>query len=130
MAFTYSDALSTDRDNIRFRVGDTQENKGPRPDKRNFSDAEIASVLSDESTATATVAALFEVLASEWSSFALSEKNDEIWLDAKTTADEYRKRAAEWRSKPGGSSTAQRSGGLIAITRKDAWTDTGGEYSS
>lgn len=129
MAFTYDDTLETDRDNIRFRAGDTQQNAGPRPDKRNFSDAEIAAVLSDENTVTATVAALFEILASEWSSFALSEKNDEIWMDAKDTADEYRKRAEEWRAKPGGSSSAQRSGGIITITRVDAWTGTGGEYS-
>lgn len=130
MAFIYDDSLTTDRDYIRFKISDTQESAGPRPDKRNFSDAEIAAVLSDESTTTATIAALFETLAAEWQPFSLSEKNDEIWMDAKKLYEGYLEQAAIWRNKPGGSSTAQRSGGLIAITREDAWTDTGGEYSS
>lgn len=121
---TYDDSFSTDRDKVRFRVGDTQQNIGPRPDKRNFSDEEIAFALSEEdSRVNGAIAHLFEILANEWAAYALMDKRDVITRDAKEVAKNYREQAAIWRAKPGGADDAERSQGLISITRGDAWTD-------
>jgi len=116
MTHTYSDALSSDRDKIRFRIGDTVQGAGPRPDRRNFSDNEIAFVLSDEGGVTAAIAHLFEVLASEWESFSISETEDKVSYDAKEKAADYDKRANIWRAKPdGGDSSGTIKAGVIAF---------------
>ena len=123
MAFTYSEALTTDRDKVRFRIGDTQLDVGPRPDKRNFSDAEITFVISEESDqVNGAIAHCFEILASEWSSYALSEKEGEVQFDAKEVAENYRKQAEDWREKPGGGDEAERSASLITLQRTDPYT--------
>jgi hypothetical protein len=123
MAFTYSDALTTDREKIRLRIGDTQTDAGPRPDKRNFSDAEITFILSEEdSRVNGAIAHAFEILTSEWTAYAISEKEGEVNFDAKSVADEFRKRAERWRKKPGGADEAEGSGGLVTLTREDAYT--------
>lgn len=130
MAFTYSDALTTDRDKIRLRIGDTQQNAGPRPDKRNFSDAEIAFILSDEgSVVNAAIAHAFEILAAEWTAYAISETEGEASYDAKEVASEFRKQAESWRNKPGGGSETESSSYLIFFERDDAYTDTS-EYAT
>lgn len=125
MAFTYSDStLSTvSRDAIRLHIADTVSAKGPRPDKRNFSDAEIAFFLSEEDDRiNGAVARAFEVLASEWSSFALSEREGDLAFDAKEVAENYRKQAALWRKKPGGGSDVLLGGGIVTLERTDAYT--------
>jgi len=123
MTFTCIPDFATDRDNIRLRIGDTQFDAGPRPDRRNFSDEEIAQILSDEgATRNAAIAGIFEILTNEWAAYALSEREGEVQFDAKVLADEFRKQAKIWRLKPGGSSEAERSDGLILITRTDAYT--------
>lgn len=104
----YDPNLATDLSYVRFKIGDTQENTGPeqggpRPDKRNFSDEEITAIITDEGHKVAAIAGLFEVLANEWSAWALSEKEGEVSIDAKAIADMYAKRAAFWRKKPNGS---------------------------
>lgn len=134
MAFTYDQALTTDRDNIRLRIGDTVEKGdtggGPRPDRRNFTDAEIAAVLTDEDDRrNGAIAALFEILANEWQAFALSERKDDVQFDAKEVADGYAKRAAFWRKKPGGSPDEAASLAIVNLTRTDAWTGSTAEYS-
>ena len=124
MAFTYSDALTTDRDKVRFRVGDTVQDEGPRPDKRNFSNNEITFVLSEESSqVNGAIAHIFEILAAEWSAFALSEREGDVTVDAKEVAENYRMQATKWRQKPGGSADDERSVSLITITRDDAYSD-------
>lgn len=132
MTVTYSTALTLDRDKIRLRIGDTVSGKGPRPQvgtNSNFDDAEITFVLTEESTVNASIAHFFEILANEWSSYALSEREGETNFDAKEVAENYRKQAAIWRAKPGGASEAERSGNLITLTRTDAWTTSESEYS-
>jgi len=129
MTFTYSEALSADRDKIRLRVGDTQDSAGPRPDKRNFSDQELTFILAEESTVNASIAHCFEILANEWTAYALSEREADLSFDASQVADNFFKRAKEWRGKPGGASEAERSGGLVTLTREDAWTDAASEYT-
>lgn len=124
MAFTYRDTLSENRDKIRFRIGDTQENEGPRPDRRNFSDAEVAFALSEEdSRVNGAIAHLFEILAAEWSAYAIAEREGELSMDAKEAAAGYRTQATIWRSKPGGASESERSTTLITLTREDAYSD-------
>ncbi len=123
MAFTYADTLLTARDAIRLHIGDSVSAKGPRPDKRNFSDAEIAFFLSEEGDrVNGAIAHAFEVLASEWTSYALAEKEGDVDFDAKEVAAGYRAQAAIWRKKPGGGSEVERSGGLVTMQRVDAYT--------
>ena len=130
MTFTYTPDFTTDRDNIRLHIGDTQSGKGPRPDKRNFSDEEIAAILSDEDgRRNGAIAGLFEILTAEWRAYALSEKKDDVDFDAKGVADGYAKEAERWRKKPGGSPEAAASLAVVNLTRVDAWTSGGAEYS-
>lgn len=123
MGITYRDSLTTDRDKIRLRIGDTQQDAGPRPDKRNFSDDEIKFILSEEgSVVTAAVAHCFEILQSEWSSYALLEREGDIQFSAISTSNRFGDLAELWRAKPGGSAEAEASGGLVTLKRQDAYS--------
>ncbi len=129
MTFTYADALSTDRDKIRLRIGDTQADEGPRPDRRNFSDGEIDFVLTEETTITACIAHCFEILRDEWTPFALSERAKDATFDAKGVADNFASLALFWRAKPGGTPDATAAPAYVTLEREDAYTVTSGEYS-
>jgi hypothetical protein len=131
MTHTYHDTLTTDRDKVRLYAGDTQTDKGPRPDNRNFSDGEIAFILTEEDgRVNGAVAHCFEILANEWAAWAISEREGEAQIDAKGVAEEFRKQAAIWRKKPGGADTAERGQSLVTLTRYDAYTEAAeGEYS-
>lgn len=131
MAFTYLPSLLTSRDQIRLRIGDTVANAGPRPDKRNFADEELAYILADEGDRlNGAIAQAFEILTSEWSAYAINERDDSVQMDATAVANEYRKQANAYRSKPGGSSTVNRSSSIIQFTRNDAYSDAAtNEYS-
>lgn len=125
MTFTYIEATlaTVPRDAIRFHIADTVEDQGPRPDGRNFSNVEIAFLLSEEGDrVNGAIAKGFEVLATEWTAFALAEKEGEVDWDLKEVAENFRKQAAFWRKKPGGGSEAERSGGLVTLERVDAYT--------
>jgi len=124
MAFTYDDTLLTDLGYVRFKIGDTQENTdntqgGPRPDKRNFSDSEANAIITDEGHKVAAIAGLFEVLANEWSAWALSEKEGDVNIDSKEVADMYVKRASFWRSKPNGSQADDPNSLVTGVVRLD-----------
>jgi hypothetical protein len=67
-------------------------------------------------------------LATEWAGYAMSESNGDKSRNASGTAEAYFKLAAEWRTKPGGASTINRSQSVATLTRTDAYTSTGGEY--
>jgi len=131
MAFTaYTGDLTIDLQYIRFFTGDTQENTspaqgGPRPDKRNYSDEEINSVLTIEGHKVATVASLFETLASEWSAWALVDQEDRIEIDATKVFDAFMKRASEWRGKPDGAGTGATSlvAGVIGLDLQQTATE-------
>lgn len=100
MPFTYSDTLATNADKVRFHLGDTVQDTGPRPDGRNFSDNEIAYFLSEESDKwEAAVAHGFEVLQSEWTQYALSEREGDVSMSATQVADKYGKLAEQWRAR-------------------------------
>lgn len=100
MAHTYSEALILDRDKIRFHIGDTVVDKGPKPEDANFSDAEIAGVQAIEGSWQSTVAGIFETLAALWSkhvTFSAQEGNMSAALS--DVASQYRRSALEWRAK-------------------------------
>lgn len=131
MTHTYLESLSTSRDKLRLNIGDTQTNAGPRPDNRNFSDAEISYILTQEDDRlNGATAFVFELLASEWESYSISEGEGEAQFDAKNKAADFDKRAAIWRKKPGGQATEDRSTNVVVLTRTDAWTTAANsEYS-
>jgi hypothetical protein len=124
MAFTYN--LATNRGVVRFNIGDTVENSGPRPDKRNFSDEEIDYLISTETEGNTAATALgFETLASEWAAYTLSEREGEVSFDAKEVSDQYLSIAQEWRNKPGGGTGGGSiSAGVITLDFMEKGDDT------
>lgn len=105
MPFTYNDSLSDNISIVRFRIGDTQEGKGARPEERNFSDAEITAILTDSGDdVDGTTAALFSTLSSEWSRYAISftmgPRKEELFR----IAGRYDTKRKEWEEKSGTSS--------------------------
>ena len=97
MAFTYSDALATDRDKVRFYLGDVVDGAGPRPADGNFSDAEIAGLITAEGCWQRAVAAGFERLDAEWTRYP-TFKADGLSLNRSDIATGYRAQAAKWRA--------------------------------
>ena len=124
MAFTYD--LTTNRGIVRFNLGDTVENAGPRPDKRNFTDAEIDYLIATETDGNTAATALgFETLASEWASYALSEREGEVSFDAKKTSEQFFSVANYWRNKPGGGTGGgSLSAGVITLDFMEKGDDT------
>ena len=123
MAFTYSEALSAARDKLRLNIGDTQVNAGPRPDNRNYSDAELTYILTQEDDRlNGATAFTFELLANEWEAFSIQESDSQVSYNAKDKAKDFDARAAIWRKKPNGSADATQSSGIAIMTRSDAYT--------
>lgn len=98
MAFTYD--LTTDTGKLRLEVGDTTEDSGPRPGGTNFSDAEMEHFLSEEGTVGRAAARCCEVLATEWSRKAGSERLGPRSF-ARNQASEYRLAAELLRTQHG-----------------------------
>lgn len=120
MAFNYDEALSADRDKVRFSIGDTVENAGPKPSDGNFSDAEIAGLLVLEGTWQRATAAAFEALAAIWARFPQSY-NVEGVSNNWDAAREFRAQAQSWRDKYGfGESSTVVS---RPVTRTDAYSN-------
>jgi len=124
MAFTYD--LTTNRGVVRLNIGDTQENSGPRPDKRNFSDEEVDYLLSTETLGTTAASALaFEILATEWAAYTIAEREGEVSFDAKEVSDQYLDIAAEWRNRPdGGTGGRSFEAGVITMDFMEKGDDT------
>lgn len=132
MTVTYIGDLSTDLDAVRFYIGDSVESSGPRPASGNYSDAEIGAVVTAEGTWQRAVAALLDLLATEWSQHA------DITVGPRRqsfsqVSENYAKRAAKWRQDHGiypGIST-------FGVIRVDGYSDdvtsddvdTDGEYA-
>lgn len=88
--FTYDPTLSDNVSQVRFFIGDTVVNAGPRantssdPSNSNFQDEEISAILTRESgSVTDTVAVFLNILATEWSALATSitigPRKEELW---------------------------------------------------
>ena len=133
MAFTYLGTLATNRDRVRFHIGDVTENSGPRPADANFSDAEIDALISDEGTWQRAVASCFERLAAEWTRYP-NFKADGLSLNRTDIAKGYREDAKTWRAEYGAARPMRVAGQIT----KDAYSDdiasdnvdTGSEYES
>lgn len=124
MAFTYD--LTTDRGKVRFDLGDTVANSGPRPDKRNFTDDEIDHLIDTETAGNTAAAAFgFEILASEWTAYAISEREGEVSFDAKEVSDRYLTIAQDRRSKPdGGTGGRSLLAGVLTLDFMEKGDDT------
>ena len=70
MAFTYLGTLSNDLDKVRFFIGDTVENSGPKPSGGNYTDAELTGLITTAGSWQQAVVLTFRNLASRWSSQA------------------------------------------------------------
>ena len=118
MAFTYTDTLATDRDKIRFYLQDTVENSGPKPADANFSDNEIAGLVTAEGAWGKAVAAGFEALAAAWRRYP-SFQADGLRLDRTAIAKGYDQAALYWRSQYGVAGTTA---GARTPTRVDGYS--------
>lgn len=120
MAFTYLGDLSTDTDKVRFYVGDTVSGRGPRPESANFTDAEIAALISLEGGWQSAVAGCFEALSAAWQDspvFGVSE----LGTTHGRIAEGYAAKAREWRARAGSSVLSGM--GTVKLLRKDAYSD-------
>jgi hypothetical protein len=119
VAFTYSDTLATDCDRVRFAIGDTVSASGPKPADANFTDAELAGLVTIEGTWQRATAAAFEVLASLWAKHPTFEA-DGVRASQSDIAKQYRESALEWRKRFGTSGTM--SCGSTAVIRQDGYS--------
>lgn len=101
-SFTYS--LDDEIGKVRLAIGDRTKDSGLRPDRTNFSDAEIQFLIDDEGTWKRAVAAALEILAREWARVADLEVLDRKESLSKISA-RYDNLAQRVRSIHGGSST-------------------------
>lgn len=124
MAFTYD--LTSNRGVVRLNTGDTVENSGPRPDKRNFSDEEIDYFIATETAGTTAASALaFEILANEWAAYSISEREGEVSFDAKEVSDQYLEIARKWRNRPGGGTgSSSFQAGILVLDFMEKGDDT------
>jgi hypothetical protein len=123
MSFTYGRALTTDRDRLRFYIGDVTSGSGPLPGSANFSDEELDGLLTTEGAWQRAEAAAFERLAAAWMGHP-SFSADGLQLSRSDIAKGYAEKAAALRKKYGASSAASVSRvGSHAVTRVDGYSD-------
>lgn len=124
MTVTYDGSLSTDKDKVRFYLGDKVLEAGPRPDDANFSDEELTGLITVEGTWERAVAAGFETLAAEWIRYP-SFQADNFAISRSHIAKNYQAQAEYWRKRHGSTSLSDVFGspGDSVITRVDAYSD-------
>lgn len=120
MSFTYSDALVTDSDRVRFAVGDTVVSAGPKPANANFSDAEIAHMIAVEGNWQRATAYAFERLTALWTAH-VTFNADGVSVSQSDIAKGYREEALMWRQLHGRGNGA--SVGSRSTTRADGYSD-------
>lgn len=121
MSFTYQETLGTDLDRVRFYLGDTAEDGGPKPADGNFSDAELTGLIAVEGSWQRAVAAGFEALAALWARHTSVSAGD-VSVNQSDVANRYGASAAEWRGRFGSARVAGRCG-TRHVTRVDAYSD-------
>ena len=117
MAVTYTDTLLTNRDKIRFYIQDTTASSGPKPGGDNFSDNEIAGLVTAEGNWQRAVAAAFETLAGLWGQYvdiSVGPRREAM----SQTAARYASLAEDWRDRHGSTSGA----GTRFVTRTDGYS--------
>lgn len=103
MTFTYIGDLSTDLDEIRFTIGDTTSGSGVKPDLSNYSDEEIAGLLTLEITVGRTIARIYENLATLYAPYIdtkMGARDEKLSQKGKM----YLALAKKWRDEHGGGS--------------------------
>lgn len=118
---TYVGDLMSDLDRVRFNIGDTVVNEGPKPEDGNFTDAEISGLITLEGTWQKAVAACFETLASLWSKH-VTFNADGMSADQSDVAAQYRASGADWRSRFGYASGSSPSGSSPTV-RADGYSN-------
>ena len=118
MAFTYLGTLATNRDKVRFHIGDTVENSGPKPASGNFTDAEVDGLITAEGSYQKAVAGGFETLAGLWSQYVDTQIGPRRQAYSQTAMG-YEKAAKTWRGRSGSQARA----GSRAVTRVDGYSD-------
>jgi hypothetical protein len=123
MAFTYLGDLSTNRDKVRFFIGDKVPNGGPRPGDGNYTDAEIDGALAVADSWHETVADLLDTLATEWVRYP-SFQADNFSISRSHIAKNFQGQAEAWRKQHGLASPQKKYGapGSEPITRVDAYS--------
>jgi hypothetical protein len=116
--FTYIGDLSTDRDKVRFHLGDTDPRDGPLPSDKNFTDNEIDGLIDAEGTWQRAVAAGFEALAAAWARYP-SFKADGLSLSRSDIVKAYKDEAAKWRRDYG----RTRGVNVAGIIKRDGYSD-------
>ncbi|NIQ08547.1 MAG: hypothetical protein GWO23_02200 [Gammaproteobacteria bacterium] len=126
--FDYDDTLATDKDKVRFFIGDKVQDKGPLPQGENFSDDEINGLITSEGSWEAAVAAAFETLAAKWVTLP-SFQADNFSISRSHIAKNFQAQAELWRKGHGlsGPGVMFGSPGSAAVTRIDAYSD---EYAT
>lgn len=122
MTFTYVGTLLTDLDIIRFNIQDTVSGSGPRPkigSNNNFTDEEIAGILTIEGNSNRATARMFEILSAAWSTHT-NTRIEERSESKGDIAKMYMQRAKEWRANYGYGGTTVESAG---VTRVDGYSD-------
>lgn len=135
MTFTYAGSLATDKEKVRFYIGDVTSGSGPLPADGNFTDAEIDAIITLEGSWQRAVAACFERLANDWAKH-VNFSADGVSVSQSATAAHYREQAAKWRREAGSGAVTQ--AGVVAMTRIDGYssdvtnedTDDEDEYTS
>lgn len=125
MAFTYAGTLTTDLDYIRFKINDTVENSGVKPNGGNFSDAEINGLLVIEGTKERTVAAIYETLSIVWANFVDTKIGPRDEKLSQVSA-RYAQWAKEWRDDyglPDGISSVTTGSINLGIDEEDSQLD-------
>jgi len=118
MTFTYQGTLEAAIDRVRFALDDTVQDAGPLPGSANFSDEEIAGLVSLEGSWTLAVAAGFERLAAAWARH-VSFTADETQVAQSDIAKRYEAQATTWRAR---GAVASRTAGTRAVTRQDGYS--------
>lgn len=94
--FSYDESLRTDRDYLRLLLGDTVVNAGPQPNGKNFSDKEMDTFLTKAgSEINGAYILICRILATHWTSFALTQVSKVGRMSAEQVADQWKKRAHE-----------------------------------
>ena len=123
MAFNYTEAISTDRDRVRYHIRDIEEGHGPLPGDLNFTDAEIDDLVTQEGNWGRAVAGAFEILATAWRKYPTFQA-DSFTISRSHISRGFADDAKEWRKKWGynptiGATTVS----TATIKRIDAYSD-------
>ena len=96
MSFSYSTALSTNRDKVRFFIGDTTSGSGVKPSSANFTDEELDGLITIGGSWQAAVALASRALASAWSNEANSKAIGSYKVTYTDRAKMYTEKALEF----------------------------------